>query len=75
MIGSGPAFETSYDNKYKQNTSFASDQGRYKNPLNINKHTSEALGKAEKIMPMYNLKDSNIKFVHPELVESPATIN
>ena len=67
MVGSGPAFKTSYDNKYKQSTSFASDTGRYKNPLNINKHTSEELGKAVKVDPLYELKNSNITFNHPEL--------
>ena len=72
LKGSGPAFQTSYDNKYKQSTSFASDTGRYKNPLNINKHTSDDLKKAEKVDPLYELKDSNISFVHPELGESPA---
>ena len=45
LIGSGPAFETSYDNKYKQTTSFASDMGRYKEPLNINKQNSEVISK------------------------------
>lgn len=72
LVGSGPAFQTSYDNKYKQSTSFASDTGRYKNPLNVNKHKEEDLKKAEKVDPLYELKDSNIRFVHPELGESPA---
>ena len=69
LIGSGPAFKTSYDNKYKQSTSFASDTGRYKNPLNVNQHTKEELQTAEKVDPLYELKDSNIRFVHPELGE------
>ena len=67
LSGSGPAFKTSYDNKYKQHTSFANDQGRYKNAINVNQHKKEDLLKAEKVDPLYDLKESNIKFQHPEL--------
>ena len=34
--GPGPAFETSYDNKYKEKTSFAQSDGRVNENLNIN---------------------------------------
>lgn len=68
--GSGPAFEVNYDNKYKQNTAFANDQGRVKDQLNINTQNTKALlDDAERATPLVQLKDSSIKFQHPELGE------
>lgn len=43
IVGSGPAFVTSHDGKYKEGTSYTTDQGRYKNAINVNKHTKEEL--------------------------------
>ena len=43
----GPAFVTSYDNKYNQWDVFATDDGRYKNALNTNKHDDKILMSAE----------------------------
>ena len=42
--GPGPAFETNYDNRYRDKTSFADAYGRVKEDLNINsKLRSEVL--------------------------------
>ena len=62
----GPAFETSFTNKYNQDTSFASDKGRIREQLNINQQQKSILEKAEKSAMFDDLKDTNIKFIHPE---------
>ena len=63
----GPAFQTSYDNKYNQWDVFASDAGRYKNALNTNKHDDKILNNAEKAIYQGNLKLSSIKFDQDEM--------
>jgi len=44
----GPAFECNYDNKYKENTSFANAEGRVKQALNTNQHNTDMLKSGEK---------------------------
>ena len=39
---------TSYDNRYKQNTMCATDEGRVKAELNVNRHCEDALRRAPK---------------------------
>ncbi len=51
-----PSLITNYDNKYKPKTSFATDDGRYKKPLNINDHDEEVLKNAEKSQFLQELK-------------------
>lgn len=63
----GPEFETSYDNKYQQNTVFANDEGRVKQALSTNKHDKELLGNQRPPRMFDNLKNSNIAFVHDEM--------
>lgn len=63
----GPAFITSYDNRYKDKTSFANDSGRVKEPLNVNKVKQEFLKSAEKAEFLQELKETSIKFLHPEM--------
>ena len=58
----GPAIQVNYDNKYKANTSFATDEGRYKQELNVNQHDEAALKGAEKAQLLEALKQTNIKF-------------
>ena len=70
----GPAFKTSYDNKYKDWDVFAHDDGRYKQALNTNKHDESALKNAEKSNYFGNLKLSNIKFYQDEM-GSPTKLN
>ncbi len=59
--GPGPAFQTSYDNRYNENTAFASDKGRFHEPLNIN-NKPQFLIKGEKAEQFDDLKETNIKF-------------
>ena len=68
----GPAFVTSYDNKYNQWDVFATDDGRYKNALNTNKHDDKILMSAEKAEYQAKLKLSSIKFDQDEM-GSPLT--
>ena len=58
----GPALNVSYDNKYKQNTSFATDQGRFKQELKVNQADEKKLKSANKTEMMEALKYSNIRF-------------
>lgn len=58
----GPAFSVSYDNRYKNNTTFATDAGRVKNELNVNQHDQDALRRAQKTELLDELRYSNIKF-------------
>lgn len=61
--GPGPAFATSYDNKYQQRTGYADSVGRFNENLDINgKQRPEMLAKSEKTKPRYDLKNSNFKF-------------
>ena len=46
ILKPGPAFQTSYDNKYKDWDVFAHDDGRYKQALNTNKHDEKLLKSA-----------------------------
>lgn len=62
--GHGPATVTNFTTKYKDQSSFATNM--FKEPLNINKQKTEFLQTAEKIDPMDELKQSSIKFMHPE---------
>lgn len=50
------------DNKYKATTSFATDEGRVKQELNVNRHDEATLKGAEKTEMMGALRFSNIKF-------------
>lgn len=63
----GPAFKTSYDNKYNQWDVFANDDGRYKQSLNTNKHDEALLRSAEKAEYQAKLKLSSIKFDQDEM--------
>jgi hypothetical protein len=63
----GPAFKTSYDNKYKDWDVFAHDDGRYKAALNTNKHDENVLKSAERSKYFGNLKLSSIKFDQDEM--------
>ena len=62
--GHGPAQVTNFTNKYRDQSSFATN--RFKGALDVNKQKTEVLRTAEKIDPMDELKQSSIKFVHPE---------
>ena len=46
--GPGPAFKTSFDNKYNQRTAYANDDGRYKESLNPHHQQEEVLKMAER---------------------------
>ena len=63
----GPAFATTYDNKYKDDSAFANDKGRVKEPLNINRTKAEFLMNAERAEFLKELKETTIKFLHPEM--------
>ena len=52
--------QISYDNKYKPDTSFATDDGRVKRELNVNRGDEAALKGAEKTAMMDELRHSNI---------------
>lgn len=52
----------SYDNKYKQESSFATDQGRFKTELNVNRADAGVLKSASKASLMDDLRQSNIRF-------------
>lgn len=58
-----------YDNRYNEGSVFASDAGRVKQTLNINKYDSDVLKSAERAQFFEDLKDSNIKFLNPEFEE------
>lgn len=70
----GPAFVTSYDNKYNQWDVFAHDEGRFKKALNTNKHDEAMLRSAEKALFRGELKLSSIKFDQDEM-GSPDKLN
>ena len=54
--GPGPAFQTSFDNRYTEGTVFASDNGRVKVALNTNQQTEDILKGAERPRFLSNLK-------------------
>lgn len=60
VLAPGPAFETSYDNRYKQETSFANADGRVKIPLDPNRHDSEVLKAAERVQPSADPQKTNV---------------
>lgn len=62
--GNGPALQSNFTNKYKEQSSFATN--RFKEPLNINKVTTDLLETAEKIESLDELKESSIRFLHPD---------
>ena len=62
----GPAFKTSYDNKYNQRTVFATDAGRVKQALNANQQSEAELIAHEKTKMLDQLKCSNFKFENGE---------
>ena len=59
-------FVTTYDNKYKQTTSFATDAGRVKEALKPNRQNSQAFKNHEKAIFQSYLKNSNIRFMNDE---------
>jgi hypothetical protein len=63
----GPAFATSYDNKYKDKDVYAQDEGRYKQALNTNKHDEQTLKAAERSKYCGELKFSSIRFDQHEM--------
>lgn len=63
----GPAFHCSFDNKYNETSSYAHDNGRFKQALNTNKHDKEMLKNAEKAQYQAKLKNSSIKFDQHEM--------
>ena len=61
VLAPGPAFETSYDNRYQQRTVCANADGRVKISLQTNLHDSETLKKAERVRPSETPKKINIQ--------------
>lgn len=58
----GPALRVNFDNKYQPESSFATDDGRVKQELNVNRHDEEVLKGAPRTELLGVLRDSNIKF-------------
>lgn len=61
VLAPGPAFETNYDNKYKQKTVFANADGRVKIALKPNMHDSEILKAAERVKPSTEPQKTNVQ--------------